>query len=128
MSNQRNEVVEHYLERVRKAAYKLASIELYIAQLRQDINDYMDSNPGATESELEELFGNPEEISKDFLEAEHAITPKSIARSRLIRAIIIVLLIIAVIVIGYYAIDYYDNINGYGELTISLNQNTNLKG
>lgn len=105
MDKKRNEMVEHYLNRIREEIYNLTPVDDFIEVLRTDLYEYQENNPDCTEEDLESEFGSPEEIAKDFLDGHEVIQPKEITKSKRTRNIIIGFLIVALIATGVYLAD-----------------------
>ena len=109
MSEKQNQIIEHYLHRIKEEVYNLASVDNFISTLRHDLYEYEESHPDFTEEDLETKFGQPDEIAKDFLEESNATQPKKIAKSKKWRDLIIGILIVALIGLGIYLFDLHQH-------------------
>lgn len=97
----------------------------YLAHLRQDVLSYLSTHPWATQKELEEVFGSPEDIALSFLSelSYPEIMDRIRARNRAVRIVSFVacaalLLLIAMIV--YMLIRNRQDMSGHFVITQAI--------
>lgn len=95
------QVIDIYMNEVKKELYKLTPAEDFLNELRNNLLDFSEDNPNCSLDDLIEQFGKPEEIAKEFLDNTSTYTPKAIAkrnkRKKIIISLLCILLIIAVV-------------------------------
>lgn len=96
-----NKVAERYLRAVRKALHCPGRQgKQLLRQLSEDIEEYCEEHPDATEEELCRRFGTPEDVAADFVEDLGGSIAVNIQRrrNRIVTAVIVVLVAGAVTV------------------------------
>ena len=95
------QVIDIYMNEVKKELYKLTPSEDFLNELKNNLLDFSEDNPNCSLDDLIEQFGKPEEIAKEFLDNTSTYTPKAIAkrnkRKKIIISLLCILLIIAVV-------------------------------
>lgn len=93
-----NKVAERYLRAVRKALHCPGQQgKRLLRQLSEDIEEYCEEHPDATEEELCRRFGTPEDVAADFVEDLGGSIAVNIQRrrNRIVTAVIVVLVLVA---------------------------------
>lgn len=93
-----NKVAERYLRAVRKALHCPGRQgKRLLRQLSEDIEEYCEEHPDATEEELCRRFGTPEDVAADFVEDLGGSIAVNIQRrrNRIVTAVIVVLVLVA---------------------------------
>ena len=93
-----NKVAERYLRAVRKALHCPGRQgKRLLCQLSEDIEEYCEEHPDATEEELCRRFGTPEDVAADFVEDLGGSIAVNIQRrrNRIVTAVIVVLVLVA---------------------------------
>ena len=93
-----NKVAERYLRAVRKALHCPGRQgKRLLRQLSEDIEEYCEEHPDATEEELCRRFGTPEDVAVDFVEDLGGSIAVNIQRrrNRIVTAVIVVLVLVA---------------------------------
>ena len=93
-----NKVAKHYLRAVRKALHCPGRQgKQLLHQLGEDIDEYCEEHPDATEEALCCRFGTPEDVAADFVEDLGGSIAVNIQRrrSRIATALIVLLVLIA---------------------------------
>lgn len=93
-----NKVAERYLRAVRKALHCPGRQgKQLLRQLSEDIEEYCEEHPDATEEELCRRFGTPEDVAADFAEDLGGSIAVNIQRrrNRIVTAVIVVLVLVA---------------------------------
>ena len=93
-----NKVAERYLRAVRKALHCPGRQgKRLLRQLSEDIEEYCEEHPDATEEELCRRFGTPENVAVDFVEDLGGSIAVNIQRrrNRIVTAVIVVLVLVA---------------------------------
>ena len=93
-----NKVAERYLRAVRKALHCPGRQgKQLLRQLSEDIEEYCEEHPDATEEELCRRFGTPEDVAADFVEDLGGSIAVNIQRrrNRIVTAVIVVLVLVA---------------------------------
>lgn len=98
------QVIDIYIDKVKKELYKLAPADAFLKELEDNLIDYSRDNPNCSMDDLIEQFGRPEELAKEFLENTVDYSPKIIARKNKKKKIIIALLCIALVAVVAYCI------------------------
>ena len=123
---QLDRVAKLYCRHVRaKLPFGGKSRSAYLAHLRQDVLTYLSTHPWAKQTELEEIFGSPEDIALSFLsELSYAeIMDRIRARNRAVRivssaACVALLLLIAMII--YMLIRNRQDMDGHFVITQAI--------
>lgn len=93
-----NKVAERYLRAVRKALHCPGRQgKRLLRQLSEDIEEYCEEHPDATEEELCRRFGTPEDVAAAFVEDLGGSIAVNIQRrrNRIVTAVIVVLVLVA---------------------------------
>lgn len=93
-----NKVAERYLRAVRKALHCPGRQgKQLLRQLSEDIEEYCEEHPDATEEALCRRFGTPEDVAADFVEDLGGSIAVNIQRrrNRIVTAVIVVLVLVA---------------------------------
>lgn len=93
-----NKVAKHYLRAVRRALRcPRRQGKQLLRQLSEDIEEYCEEHPDATEEELCRRFGTPEDVAADFVEDLGGSIAVNIQRrrNRIVTAVIVVLVLVA---------------------------------
>lgn len=93
-----NKVAAHYLRAVRKALHCPGRQgKRLLHQLGEDIDEYCEEHPDATEEELCRRFGTPEDVAADFVEDLGGSIAVNIQRrrNRIVTAVIVALVLVA---------------------------------
>ena len=93
-----NKVAERYLRAVRKALHCPGRQgKRLLRQLSEDIEEYCEEHPDATEEELCRRFGTPEDVAAAFAEDLGGSIAVNVQRSRnrIVTAVIVVLVLVA---------------------------------
>ena len=93
-----NKVAAHYLRAVRKALHCPGRQgKQLLHQLGEDIEEYCEEHPDATEEALCRRFGAPEDVAADFVEDLGGSIAVNIQRrrNRIVTAVIVVLVLVA---------------------------------
>lgn len=93
-----NKVAERYLRAVRKALHCPGRQgKRLLRQLSEDIEEYCEEHPDATEEELCRRFGTPEDVAADFAEDLGGSIAVNVQRrrNRIVTAVIVVLVLVA---------------------------------
>ena len=93
-----NKVAERYLRAVRKALHCPGRQgKRLLRQLSEDIEEYCEEHPDATEEELCRRFGTPEDVAADFVEDLGGSIAVNVQRrrNRIVTAVIVVLVLVA---------------------------------
>ena len=93
-----NKVAERYLRAVRKALHCPGRQgKQLLHQLGEDIEEYCEEHPDATEEALFRRFGTPEDVAADFVEDLGGSIAANIQRrrNRIATAVIVVLVLVA---------------------------------
>lgn len=93
-----NKVAERYLRAVRKALHCPGRQgKRLLRQLSEDIEEYCEEHPDATEEALCRRFGTPEDVAADFVEDLGGSIAVNIQRrrNRIVTAVIVVLVLVA---------------------------------
>ena len=96
-----NKVAERYLRAVRKALHCPGRQgKRLLRQLSEDIEEYCEEHPDATEEELCHRFGTPEDVAAAFVEDLGGSIAVNIQRrrNRIVTAVIVVLVLVAGVV------------------------------
>lgn len=96
-----NKVAERYLRAVRKALHCPGRQgKRLLRQLSEDIEEYCEEHPDATEEELCRRFSTPEDVAADFVEDLGGSIAVNIQRrrNRIVTAVIVVLVLVAGVV------------------------------
>lgn len=96
-----NKVAERYLRAVRKALHCPGRQgKRLLRQLSEDIGEYCEEHPDATEEELCRRFGTPEDVAAAFVEDLGGSIAVNIQRrrNRIVTAVIVVLVLVAGVV------------------------------
>ena len=96
-----NKVAERYLRAVRKALHCPGRQgKQLLRQLSEDIEEYCEEHPDATEEELCRRFGTPEDVAADFAEDLGGSIAVNVQRrrNRIVTAVIVVLVLVAGVV------------------------------
>ena len=126
--NGKNTIIEGYLDMVRKKIHKAEGTDRFIDFLREDIEEFCDSNPNCTEEDLIKEFGSPEEVARSYINDTIKIEPKALADSkkkkRALIIILAVILLIAAVVTVKTVITYIDVISGYDVIETEIEEET----
>lgn len=126
--NGKNTIIEGYLDMVRKKIRKTEGTDRFIDFLREDIEEFCDSNPNCTEEDLIKEFGSPEEVARSYINDTVKIEPKALADSkkkkRALIIILAVILLIAAVVTVKTVITYIDVISGYDVIETEIEEET----
>lgn len=93
-----NKVAAHYLRAVRKALHCPGRQgKQLLHQLDEDVDEYCEEHPDATEEALCRRFGAPEDVAADFVEDLGGSIAVNIQRrrNRIVTAVIVVLVLVA---------------------------------
>lgn len=93
-----NKVAERYLRAVRKALHCPGRQgKQLLRQLSEDIEEYCEEHPDATEEALCRRFGTPEDVAADFVEDLGGSIAVNVQRrrNRIVTAVIVVLVLVA---------------------------------
>ncbi len=93
-----NKVAERYLRAVRKALHCPGRQgKRLLRQLSEDIEEYCEEHPDATEEALCRRFGTPEDVAADFVEDLGGSIAVNVQRrrNRIVTAVIVVLVLVA---------------------------------
>lgn len=93
-----NKVAERYLRAVRKALHCPGRQgKRLLRQLSEDIEEYCEEHPDATEEELCRRFGTPEDVAAAFAEDLGGSIAVNVQRrrNRIVTAVIVVLVLVA---------------------------------
>ena len=93
-----NKVAERYLRAVRKALHCPGRQgKRLLRQLSEDIEEYCEEHPDATEEELCRRFGTPEDVAAAFVEDLGGSIAVNVQRrrNRIVTAVIVVLVLVA---------------------------------
>lgn len=93
-----NKVAERYLRAVRKTLHCPGQQgKRLLRQLSEDIEEYCEEHPDATEEELCRRFGTPEDVAADFVEDLGGSIAVNVQRrrNRIVTAVIVVLVLVA---------------------------------
>ena len=93
-----NKVAERYLRAVRKALHCPGRQgKRLLRQLSEDIEEYCEEHPDASEEELCRRFGTPEDVAADFVEDLGGSIAVNVQRrrNRIVTAVIVVLVLVA---------------------------------
>lgn len=93
-----NKVAAHYLRAVRKALHCPGRQgKQLLHQLSEDIDEYCEEHPDATEEALCRRFGTPEDVAADFVEDLGGSIAVNIQRrrTRIVTALIVLLVLVA---------------------------------
>lgn len=93
-----NKVAERYLRAVRKALHCPGQQgKRLLRQLSEDIEEYCEEHPDATEEELCRRFGTPEDVAAAFVEDLGGSIAVNVQRrrNRIVTAVIVVLVLVA---------------------------------
>lgn len=96
-----NKVAERYLRAVRKALHCPGQQwKRLLRQLSEDIEEYCEEHPDATEEELCRRFGTPEDVAAAFVEDLGGSIAVNVQRrrNRIVTAVIVVLVLVAGVV------------------------------
>lgn len=96
-----NKVAERYLRAVRKALHCPGRQgKRLLRQLSEDIEEYCEEHPDATEEELCRRFGTPEDVAAAFVEDLGGSIAVNVQRrrNRIVTAVIVVLVLVAGVV------------------------------
>lgn len=100
--NRTNEIIERYLQDIRKEIHNIVPCEAFIEGLRQELQEALSTSENCTLEELISQFGDPGTVAQEFLEDAEELQPKKIAKSKKKRNIIIAVLIVALVAsLGY---------------------------
>lgn len=100
--NKTDEIIELYLQEIRKAIHNLVPCETFIEGIRQAVQEALEPSKIYTLDELISQFGEPETLAQELLEDREELQPKSIAKSKKKRNIIIAALIVVLVAsLGY---------------------------
>ncbi len=128
--NSKNAIIEGYLDMVRKKIHNAGDTDRFIDFLREDLEEYCDSNPGCTEEDLIREFGSPEEVARNYINDTVKIDPKKVSQTRIRRIILIailsVILIIAIVKTVKTVIAYFDIIGGYAVIETEIEEETEV--
>ncbi len=108
--NKTDEIIELYLQEIRKAVHNVVPCETFIEGIRQAVQEALEPSRIYTLDELISQFGEPETLAHEFLEDREELQPKSIAKSKKKRNMIIAALIVVLVAsLGYlYVIHSHD--------------------
>lgn len=108
--NKTDEIIELYLQDIRKAIHNIVPCETFLEGLRQELQEALNTSENCTLEELVSQFGDPESVAQEFLEDAEELQPKKIAKSKRKRNIIIAVLIVVLVAsLGYlYVIHSHD--------------------
>ena len=93
-----NKVAAHYLRAVRKALHCPGRQgKRLLRQLSEDLEEYCEEHPDATEEELCRRFGTPEDVAAAFAEDLGGSIAVNVQRrrNRIVTAVIVVLVLVA---------------------------------
>lgn len=93
-----NKVADHYLRAVRRALHCPGRQgKQLLHQLGEDIDEYCEEHPDATEEALFRRFGTPEDVAADFVEDLGGSIAVNIQRrrTRIVTALIVLLVLVA---------------------------------
>lgn len=93
-----NKVAERYLRAVRKALHCPGRQgKRLLRQMSEDIEEYCEEHPDATEEALCRRFGTPEDVAADFVEDLGGSIAVNVQRrrNRIVTAVIVVLVLVA---------------------------------
>ena len=93
-----NKVAERYLRAVRKALHCPGRQgKRLLRQLSEDIEEYCEEHPDATEEAVCRRFGTPEDVAADFVEDLGGSIAVNVQRrrNRIVTAVIVVLVLVA---------------------------------
>lgn len=92
------DIVEEYMNNVKKGLYNLVSSEEYLNDLQQNLEEYVQQFSNCTYQQLVEQFGEPEEVAAEYIGAKKPNGPREMAKSRK-KVIILVAIIIALVLV-----------------------------
>ncbi len=74
----------------------------FLDKLREDVTQCLETEPGATQEQLELLFGSPDDIAADFIPqmSYREINDKFRVRNRIVSTVIVV----AILVVGIWGV------------------------
>lgn len=102
-------ICKTYIGNVKSSLCNLSSANEFINMLTDDVQEYIDNNPGCTYNELVEQFGRPEDIAQDYLSETDNVQPQKLIKSNKKKILIICLLVGALIIGGLYLLDMHMN-------------------
>ncbi len=115
--------IEKYLKQIESNLYTcpIKKRNVFLRDLRGNIDAYIEEHPNATLPELKSIFGSPEAIAESFLQSDEFATTKQVVSSkkRIIRILIATacILVIAALILGtVYVVDCYKYTHGYAEM------------
>lgn len=95
-----NNIVEQYINNVKRELYHLIPAKEYILDLRTNLEEYMQQFPGSTYLDLVEQFGSPKSVAEEFIANQNPNTPKERAKQRKkVRLFVICTLVIITLLI-----------------------------
>ncbi len=89
-----NPIIKQYCKQVKKHL-PFSLRKRLLDTLQSDLEDFLETNPTATEEQIKQQFGKPEEFSKAFL---NALESKERAKARRLHYSAIIALIVAIAV------------------------------
>jgi uncharacterized membrane protein len=109
-----SEIIEQYINNVRKELYRLVQAEEYILDLQTNLEEFIQQFPDSTYSDLVEQFGSPKTVAEEFINNQKPNSPQERAKRRtkirlwtIIGLIIIILLVFIVIALSINQPAYY---------------------
>ena len=77
-----NDIIEKYINDIRKNIYHLVPSDDYLDDLRQNLSEYAQQFPDFTYTDLVAQFGKPEELATEFVSSQKPYSPKERAAFR----------------------------------------------
>ncbi len=101
----RNTLLQEYLKQIKLLIpIHTRSTKIFIAELNDRINDYMDENPNASLEEITQQFGTPLEISQSYVDSiDFELLIKQLSITRLVRQLIAIVLIFLIVTLCIFS-------------------------
>ena len=113
-----NDVIERYLDDIKKNLYNLVPSDDFLEEIRQNLLEYIRQFPETTYPDLVELFGTPEDVAAEFIDSRKPKYPRERAASRnKLRVFIFILLAIIVLLASLIVVASRDRQAMYTDVT-----------
>lgn len=99
-----NEIIEKYINNVKKEFYGLVHADEYLSDLRTNLEEFVRQFPDCSYADLVEQFGAPESAAKEYIESAKPNPPKVRAGRRRKKRILIIIVLIIIAYLLYWAI------------------------
>lgn len=96
-----NDVIEKYIHNVKKELYHLVPSAEYIADLRSNLEEYVQQFENCTYQQLIEQFGAPEDVAAEFISIHKPNGPKEQAKFRRRKLLFITLIVALFLLLSF---------------------------